>query len=370
MANSFKRPYQPDSYYVTLNSSSSQEYYPNNRNNGFINNLVSPIPLESSFESGGTLEVGVVEVFCQPKDKNPPKIFGHSPNDNQIIVTKRLKSEFFFEKKPERIEQYFFQCNDEFKKLNLKIQFIVDVEIGVKKLILVNGELGYNLKISEPYNSAFGFINSFYSDGSHKAEEPYSQKEFDLIDITKHLHITLFKDQTFFANCQEPEKLEVVSLVSEINKCLTPYKVSVIYDGIDFEFESELASQMVKFPTIIEKIFGIPKDYWFKKVHEILRSYSNIDLGVSSNFLIMKTNLIEAQPFNSKLLNALRMFPRPEKTEKTVHFLCTPVLYVPVANIKTIEKIEVEFCDERLQPAALVENTDTIVVLHFRSKLF
>ena len=361
----FKTEVKPDSFIVTLNSSSSHKYYPENTNNSFHTKLVNPISQSSHFE------VGLVEAFYTPAADKTIPVFGHSKNDNRIQVNQKLKSAFMNTKREiEKIENFVFRMDLELKRLNINVQFhLIRKPNGQNKFILLQNERGRLISLTPEFAKAMGFTQKYYAEGRYEAENIYLQSVFDAIELTLVFTITIFIDQVHDVFVSEPSPPTAVHLISEINKSLKPHNISVIYDGENFEYSNEQGPGIeTTFSPLIEKIFKIPAGHIFSKKFEVLPSYKNINLQTESQFVVFKCNIIQAQPYNGRLMPILKLFPKQKKINELVQVTCKPILYMPIPNDYKIENIKIELLDEFLNPLSLASESETTVVLHIKSR--
>ena len=99
--NSFriKYPTLPTSSFITVSSSASNHYFPNNLNYDFTNKLCNP-----TLQNGTHLEVGLVDLYFTPSAEQQKKsIFEHA-GDNKITVVTQYISEHLVNKTVGRIQ--------------------------------------------------------------------------------------------------------------------------------------------------------------------------------------------------------------------------------------------------------------------------
>jgi len=364
-------PLQAISLFTTLSSSTSHEYFPENQNNLFTNKLVNPI-LHDQLSRG--LECALTDLYYKPSPTpHRDTIFGHEPDSNKITIVNQLRSDFFVSKNEQKIENFVTHCRLEAKKWGVNIDFKISFTPEGPRFILIQGSEGYNLRMTTVYARSLGFDKEYYTPGQHEAESVFSQALFDLIDVTIRMDFTLFNDKTAIVLVQEPEVKTVSDLISEMNKALTTHNIFFIYDGSNFIFNDENEGRqrtMVELSPFISRVFGVPHPKWFIGKQMKLKSYDNINFGLDSEFLLVKCNVTESQYFHGKLSNILKLIesPNPSSTAFT-HVSCVPRVYVPVHN-ENIENIQITLCDENSRPIEMATNSNTTVVLHFRSRSF
>ena len=224
--------------------------------------------------------------------------------------------------------------------------------------------------MTKEYSEALGFTNAQYGEGKHRGEKPYNQILYQNIDVALRFVITFTHDEPHTVMVKEPSPADVVDLISEINKALVDYKLSFVYDGINLEFQSERGhGYRCKLSPLLEKIFGVPADTWFHLTEQIIKSYPDISLEISSDFLIVFCNVAEPQFFNGHMLPYLKINKSSANYNKRVHVECDPVLYFPLVSDANISTIHIQLLDETLKNITVNSDSDSIVVLHVRTKL-
>src|SRR5688572_3397624 len=113
--------YMMESFYVTLCSEQSWDYYPNNRPNHFTVNL--PKTLKFAPKS---YEVGLAQLYFTPHfgKADKPKFFGKVPNDDKIdITTWNEKNLITVVKEVDDILKITNMINQKFEKMGIKVHF-------------------------------------------------------------------------------------------------------------------------------------------------------------------------------------------------------------------------------------------------------
>ena len=361
--NITRKRIQPESLFVTLASSTNHEYFPGNSAQKFSTKLVEPIQYAQN------LEIGLVELFYSPAQERAHNIFPEE-KDKKISVLKRTESQFAVKKYPGKLDDFVKTCNRELKEKNIDISFSILATSGGLKFVMKQSVQNVFVVINSEYAQALGFTKT-YPPGRHEAEEYYSQDKFDKIDITHNMTITMYHDEEHTVYVAEPEERDVSHLISEINKSLTEFRITVLYADGKFEFENKYAiGARVLFSDFIAKIFDIPIGHWFEKGEENLPSFENINLGTSSSFVNVVCNIATPQQHKGKLMPILKMFQKPNKSGEIVLLSSNPILYVPIPDLTTIDKLQIELLDEFLNPIECMEDSETSVVLHIKSRFF
>ena len=360
---------QPESYYVTVSSSSSHEFFPENLNYDFSNKLVKPIIPDGH---GRLLECAIMDLYFNPAI-DPPKrrVFPPTEGADEINVVIEYRSELFVSKREGRIQNFVTHCNEEARKWNANFEFKVQGTLEGGKFVLVQNLEGFELKMSPNYARAMGFLKDSYKRGTHVGEKLFSQALYDQIDVTDRMNFTMFKDFENKVKVSEPEVKTVSDLISEMNKSVSSHQCYFIYDGKLFSFEDDNKGKTglrVKISPFLSNLFNIPVNTWFHGKMSF-PTYPNINFGVDTDFQLVTCDAIENQQFFGKLLNVLRIFPVVGSTGSTVHVKFTPPVYVPVQN-QLVENIRITLCDEACRPIVLTPESQTTVLLHFKSRSF
>lgn len=359
----------PESTFITLSSYSSHEYFEDNTNQKFSNHLVNEINCNDF-----PMELGLVELFYEPGPEVPVKIFGHEPDDNKITIVLRQELDFQVAKKQGDILDFIQYANAELKKFNIKIEFHLLTLKGVSKFVMYQNEVDRQVAISQEYAQALGFTLPSYSSGRHEAKVPYSQADYDQIDLTHKMRIVVFKDDRHDLTVNEPAEPDIFHLITEINTALEQFQITLTWNGEKVFYENEhRPGAMTRFSSRIEKIFNIPSGHLFVGKEESFPSFSDIDLGTKSNFVAVKCKQIAPQTFNGRLFPILKLFQKQKASNENsqVKAKPNPILYVPLSDHPMLlQNLEIELLNEHLNPLELAEGSHTTAILHLRPQFF
>ena len=228
----FKYPLVPVSKYILLSSTSSHEYFPGNQGNDFSNKLIEPI--RSNFNSN--LEIGLVELYYTPVPPVHKKtIFGHETRDNIISIAQRFESAIYRTKEAVRIAVFVESLNRELAKFRPEVKFKYFGDGHTLRLIIVNDFKGFRVELTTEYARAFGFSKFVFKNGETLAEHPFNQSIYDSIDVTLQIKMSFIKDVQKDVTVNEPSEMDVSYLISEMNKAVSQFDISFLYDGNYFE---------------------------------------------------------------------------------------------------------------------------------------
>jgi len=350
----------PKYSYVTLDSSSNQEYFQDNSNQKFSTKLPQPI------FNGLELEVGLVDLVFSPIRDFDLNVFPRE-NDKKIRVLKKTKQQFTTKKLPGKLDDFIKVCNQELEDQNLKISFSILSTGGGLKFVMQQGIKNALAVIDPEYARALGFKTE-YAAGAHEAEEYFSQEAFDEIDTSQSMTINMYEDCP--VRVEEPKIRDVSNLIFEINKSLTEFGITVLYTNDKFVFENKnTVGARVLFSDFLAKTFDIPKGYWFEKESETFPTFENINLGTKSYFINVVCNIVTPQPYDGRPMPILRTFVNPSKDgERVVFSPENNVWYVPVRKNFKFDTVEIQLLDEFMKPLVCVENSKTTAILHIKSR--
>jgi len=358
---SYNNPLTLFSSYLTLNSGSSQHFYPHNLGNNFTNHLVKPIE-----NTGNELEIALVDAYFKLKDKKKDNsIFGHLENDNRISITRRSAAIHTVLNKPGFIENFVEFLNQAFERRGINIKFHTIVTEDEKEFLkLIFTQPGYRINISKNYARAFGFFKDDYPSGEIIAENPISQELFDIIDINESLKFTIFQDEVSYVYIKEPKYKDVLSLINEINKSLKDYQVFFSWNENFVYTYLGNADLFVSLPNYVEEIFGVPLNSVFSGSEMEFPTFENI-IFKTSEYNIITCNIIEDQEFRGKTVPVLKAFRQNNTHAQSIS--CDPLQYIPI-NTKSIEHIRIQLFDETLERLIIDPMVETIVTVHIKSR--
>jgi len=354
---------KPLSTYLTLSSSGSHDYFPENLNYSFTNKLVNSVSSE-----GKHMELALVEAFFNPAiDTIKVNIF-ENKQDATIKYGVRPQAEHYVLKTPGSIEYFIEHMNQDFKKRGIGISFNILVTEKREEFFVLNLNYpGYKVKMSEDFSRAMGFVKKVYESGRNVAEEQFVEELYANIPNTERMRFVVFQETISYVVVKEPSIKSVTGLISEINKSLADKDISFHYDGNSISYEDDSdKNAFINLSSFLEKLFGIPDGTEFTGGEMTLPSYSTINLGLTPNFHVITCNIVEPQNFKGELVPVIKTIPF-KNSKGLLHTEITNLQYVPV-SVQTIENVKIDIRDENLNFSKIASDSDSTVVVHIRSR--
>jgi hypothetical protein len=119
----------------------------------------------------------------------------------------------------------------------------------------------------------------------------------------------------------------------------------------------------------MKNIFGLAEDLVFESSPTVLPSISDIDLNVTSTYLIVMCSAVEPQYINGHMGIFFKMVPSSQEYGKLVHVESNPILYLPVSTAQDIDNLLIQLCDENGVLVPTKPQSNTLAMLHFRSRI-
>jgi len=354
----------PLSSYYVLGSSGSHNLFPGNLNNSYSNHLANPI-----LPRVGGLEVAVTDVYFTPAvEEKKTTIFGHEPDDNVIRLTRRRESYHEVENTGATIRQFVDFINAQFRARGIRISINLLATEDAEYFVMHLDQPDHRVEITQEFAYAFGFTQPTYDAGKSIAERPFRNELFKLIDKTHNIRFTIYSDEIFDLRVPEPEVKSVSDLITAINNTLKDYDVFFTWDSENLIFEDENPMMiLVRLSNFLENLFGVPSGTVWSGAELKIPSYSQIDLGLSSELHVVACNLCEDQYYKGLPQPILRIFPH-QGSKSMVHVKFDPLQYVPLCE-KRFDNIRVQFLDENLRPSIFKPESETVTVLHIRDRI-
>jgi hypothetical protein len=290
----------PFSKYVTLASGASKDYYPANNTSFFMHKLLEPIKCDETLP----LEVALTDLWYHPKARPGKTIFGHEQGDDAISMVRRFKAEIFVHRKEgERYEQILNDSNESFGKYFPTLK----LELGVKEdksawFTMKNGDKKKTLEIRpRSYAEAMGFdVNVFPPGVENKGKFSISQTLLNLIDVATPLAYQIYHEEKQVATVKEPTDKSVSGLIGRMNDAVSGKGIKFSYNGNELEVDGLYATgYYVRLSPLLEKIFGLVPPCWFDWEKESSQSNASIDLGLSSNHLVVLADVVDPAYFGN-----------------------------------------------------------------------
>lgn len=349
------------------------KYYPTNTNTNFFVRLDNPIVVKEG------LQVGLQGLsYKSVNDKNKQTVFTPGQKDN--IMTHISDRVFNVVKQREQDEQLIRFITD----LNFKIRtmaatqgIIENIEFQVTKveehnpvfrLSINNERRDAYIRISKNYANVFGFEKPEYGFGLHEAENNVNYTAFRQIDQSwGYLNIRIILRTETELEIEEPQTKDITHLLFNVNEKLEPYQMSIVYDGenIQFKTENDITTSYLRISRFLKELLGIDTEILYGN-DVVLEAARDIDLGISSDMILILCDLIEPQEYQNKDLPILAILPYLTSA-KIVTTSVDPILYLDVKPQREIKTFKISLVDEHLKPIKLNPEFNSMVTLHFKN---
>ncbi|OXA61806.1 hypothetical protein Fcan01_00239 [Folsomia candida] len=235
------------SFYSSLFSTTSLEYYPENTGSDFRNYLASPI------SAGYPLEVGLVSLtFFDENNPQAPQVrppsppptlkirtfLGGIPANGIVSATKKEEiMQIKYSRQPNQlINSFVSKLNEELQAFRSE-QFeatlnqivkggIITIELRVLKL----GD-GAIIEISEDLRAILGFEESIFRQGNYMSDKSLDSEDvksaYSLLNVGATVFMYLWRNQTFDIQLTEPEEYDIEALGQDLVLKLAAEGVSI-----------------------------------------------------------------------------------------------------------------------------------------------
>jgi hypothetical protein len=119
--------------------------------------------------------------------------------------------------------------NLQMQHIQYNVRLVLQPEM--KSMSLVNEFKGRTVSIPGNWVFAFGFDTTTFPNGTTYSIRPFDEELYKKIDANETMLTRIFKVTYNDVFVAEPSPLDVIHLVSEINKALENYHVEAEYDG-------------------------------------------------------------------------------------------------------------------------------------------
>jgi hypothetical protein len=362
-----------NNFHMTLQSTQTLEYFPNNSGSSFTVKLGKTIKFPAKL-----YEVGLAQFYytpaLPPKDENGNyikpefKFFGKVTGDNQISVLQNTESGFTLQKTSDELSNFIQDLNEELKNRNYAIQIRMVVSAqSTKWSIMHQAKENEGFAIPSELATAMGFEKSTFVRGEHLAEWEYSESEFQDFPNDKTFEFSIYNLTPKTLVVEEPKAYTIHGLLESINKTLSTYKCKFTIDGSELEYTSTHLGLMVKLSPQISQYLGIALDKTFHTNSMRVEANPNLILYTAPAFMLILCSCASNQVFGPKVLPILRIMPIPEtSTSKQMEYTFDPIQYVSLTDSE-ISEISIQLLDEQMRPIPDTTNPCTMI-LHFRQR--
>ena len=356
--------------YITVGNSSSLNYFPQNTHTVFSNHLPVAIPTDRP------LEVGLVSLLYKPNKLAKKSSIFTNPEDKIIISTQYFKFLHTITKTENvRLETFIQGVTAQLRERHTNVEITYTTkEDGKTYIVLTNNQVDretknpYFVQMTESYAKAFGLLETTYGNGVHRGERELSRELFNLIEPTEKLDILLTSTKVEKIIVKEPEIKTVIDLISSINEALEEKGIAFTYNFKELEYvnENNLNSTELKLSAFLNNLFGLPEDAVFKGNDMKYPAYNEIDLSLSSELILVKSDIAKPQYYNGHMYPVLKVL-KQEFSDSYVQVNCNPIIYVPCKD-EHIQNIKIELQDEQFSELDLFPESFTQVTLHIKNQ--
>lgn len=355
------------SFYVTLRSTSSSEYYPSNTAKEFTNYFCKKIYLPiNTFECGLSLLYFTV--------KNTPlkyKCF-RNEQEKEIAILERASLDMqHLKTKSDSIFTPAADITERLLKANISLKLTEsgtpNGKLFIHLLLTDEQKRNINLSFFGPYSTALGFENSMFEhDKEYVGANPKNEELFKLIEDGTGMDFNVSINSSSTVKAEEPQRYMFEELLSEINKVLLKSKVAIKYANDTIQFINNSGNALyVSLSARMLDLIGIARGTVLFGDGSIYPALGAGKWVTKPKYHLIQSDLIEPQIFGGTSRPLLRLVPIPKVVAEEVRLEFDRVQYLPVRGGE-ISSIQVSIQDENLNQALLTDQT--VVQLHFRAR--
>jgi hypothetical protein len=361
------------SFFITLKSDMSLDYFPANKSNCFTNHLCRPIECDYT-----KCEVGLVEVFLTPT-KNASVFSSQSAKEDFQISVQTGKIDFVqipISKSPTpKIQEWITHINKTLEDNNMKkiiFSFQILDSSEVIKVKIVNNYTEYQLvTINMTAARALGFTQTDFGHGEFISNLVPSESLYIQLPQKGAMLIKFFAEPTItnVSLKNVDSVVEYFDLISAINvgfeDAKIPTEMSASGDEVHIEVKSG-EPQRIQMSPKLNKVFGFAPDHVFKVVKEF--SFENkIKLEEDGDKYIFLSNIVKPQYLGGTMMNVLRIFPKnTADSSSEIHIKFENVIYLPMSPTP-IDNISFHISDEKRE-FMLLSDKPLTTTLHVRRR--
>lgn len=358
------------SFYLTLRSSNSKEYYVDNIPGSFSNKLCRQLSV-----GHGNYYCGVSQFHYNPKNVPFKYICFRKEEDKKITVVRKEEIMGLSRVKiKENIAKPLESLTPSLSEIGITLEVTgfetKDREERFKLTITDKNERNIRLEIPTNYAIAFGFdVSDFNSGQIYQTTRNISYDLFNLIENGTELRFVIYGVTTTIIDAQEPREYSFQGLLSEINRCLDSYHSSLYYkeETIKLNADTKYAKTLyVQLSVRMLSLLVVAQGTIFNG-DSIYPALGEIRWISKPKYHLIQTSITESQIFGSTSFPLIRMLTIPNLVVgEAGSFIFCPVQYISVET-KEISEIKIRITDEYNQPAILTDE-ETIIQLHFKLK--
>jgi hypothetical protein len=374
-------------FYLTLVSNQSLQYFKNNHPYSFRNQLLRPINASPAFEVG-LAEIHYSDQFKPKIEENPSepvKVKFYADGENKIQVFHQSISKTNIKKEQATINAFVTEIS--FQSLSIFANVVkidsqftgVISRVAKTRIIIDDPSKVFTLEISKTLAEILGFDKTIFEAGEHIAENVQSTEAFDKLDANDILSMTLYKQTLTEVEVDEPDKIEIASVIENCIENLVKinFDVSAPFgpksEGDSYLYIDIEGDLKIQFPKSVNRLLDLDDEYKFSakrtpvKIPKIEEQEKSVLESRLDQILVLST-ISDPILYGSTCFPILRIFPRKEsesveKYYQTFH----PIYYIPLREFDA-QSIQISLVNESFQYLSPEHTSVTTVVLHFRRR--
>ena len=395
------------SFFATLYSSDSKEYFPANNTSDFRNRLQLPI------NNDGDLEVGLVELHYSdnfepespvkpavaPKPvpvpivpKQGEKKFFNNPKDGIINTMMFVEEVFRFKKDSINMPLKVFiskltQHFDGLTNRKFKLAFGADITPAKEDISDIRFETSddLTLELSTELAQVLGYDTTRFQAGTFKSSRPMDLTKFLKFSVDQLFVIRIWKYIRDTVIVAEPTSYDWEDLASDIVVAMEAkffdigFIVSTEDDIKKARIYIETPNLEFQFSKRLNRLLGKPESHWFRtEEDEFIIPPDQIPVApppvpekpepviAKKNLLLVHSNLVYPQYFGNCMLPLLRTVSRPKSINSETILQFDSVHYLPLKDTH-VPSIHLQLTDEHLKLLPFMDKPTT-ALLHFRAR--
>lgn len=366
------------SFYISLHSESSLQYYPGNKPSDFVNRLHKPLSCGPGFE------VGICDVFFAPGNETESDCSQEVQKTIKVTTGKKDHQQISVAKKGPRLLDWIKEINSSLKVNNLtglKLVYHVDPKYKTERVKIINTLTAFSyVTFSDNALNIFGFntevdgrkfpMGTYESDNLsseilyHQLNEPLIIR-FVIEPKSEQVNISLRVGEG------SKQIVDPHDLINNINRALQEKSIPIEYaldeHDVTIEVQSKDKSNRIEMSRELNLLFGLEWNHVFQGKEEYAFSASKINFVRGHERLIFLSNVVKNQYYGDSMRNVLRITSTPKKSteNKEVHLQFQPVIYLPLASTP-IPQISVKIMTESGDFASVSSSHPLAIILHVR----
>jgi hypothetical protein len=263
--------------YILLSSHLFATGCPENRSNDFRNYLPEPLYLDNVIQSIGLCELTFEQQeqieeqveYDNPIEETvqqqPTKLFGHSKDDNKIIIWKYTDVVFGIENSSKNTAELLIILNNQFREYNLDIQFLELRKLEGKTTLRFTDKEKRRLVLPAELSVALGFSTNKFAPGEYESNDFQNYQLYENISKESFLNFKLYTWAKLLHEVDEPDEANYDSAIVFVANTLSENGYNISFDERDtlLIVNIEEIGLKMQLPAAINRILGLPEDFVF-----------------------------------------------------------------------------------------------------------